>query len=79
MGGRAEGTGVRRIIKTASEECASTYPREKLAVVSDRNMPIEIVDNRTSITVQGIEEPRPLPLLVHIRVQCCSALIPGCF
>jgi len=31
MGGRAEGTGVRVrcIIKTASEECASAYPRDE--------------------------------------------------
>ena len=78
MGGRAEeGTGmrVRRIIKTASEECASAYPcdatersstSEKLAMVSVViSMPAEIVDNRTSITIQGIEEPRLSPLIAH--------------
>jgi len=71
---------VRRIIKTASEECASAYPRDadreeqherKIGHGVHRNTPTEIIDNRTSVTMQGIEELRSLPLVVHI--QCCSA------
>lgn len=62
---------VRRIIKIASEECicirAAPGARakrrgggstgEKLATVFVISVPAEIIDNRTSITIQRIEEP----------------------
>lgn len=78
MGGRSEGTGVRvrRIIKTASEECASAYPRDggkqherKIGHGVRRNIHAG-QDYRSSNVHHYSGDRRPSPLAARIR---CSA------